>query len=36
MIEALRDGSASLQPVEDRASQAGDTVTVNVRGKISR
>ena len=35
MIEAFRDGSASLQPVEDRASQAGDTVTVNIVGKIS-
>ncbi|HSE30693.1 MAG TPA: trigger factor [Pyrinomonadaceae bacterium] len=35
MIEAFRDGSASLQPVEDRPSQAGDTVTVNILGKIS-
>lgn len=35
MVEAFRDGSASLQPVEDRASQAGDTVTVNIVGKIS-
>jgi trigger factor len=35
MVEAFRDGSASLQPVEDRPSQAGDTVTVNILGKIS-
>jgi trigger factor len=32
MIEGLRDNSASLQPVEDRASELGDTVTVNARG----
>ena len=32
MIESLRDSSASLQPVEDRASELGDTVTVNARG----
>ena len=34
MIDGLREASASLQPVEDRASQAGDTVTINARGKI--
>jgi len=34
VIEGLRDSSASLQPVEDRASQLGDTVTVNARGKF--
>ncbi len=34
MIENLRDASASLQPVEDRPSQLGDTVTVNARGKF--
>jgi len=34
MIENLRDGSAALQPVEDRASELGDTVTVNARGKF--
>ncbi len=34
MIEGLRDASASLQPVEDRASEIGDTVTINARGKI--
>src|ERR1044072_8871921 len=32
MIEVIRDSSASLQPVEDRASELGDTVTVNARG----
>jgi len=30
----LRDASASLQPVEDRASELGDTVTINARGTI--
>src|SRR5215213_1415956 len=34
MIESLRDASASLQPVEDRASELGDTVTINARGTI--
>jgi len=33
-IEGLRDNSASLQPVEDRASELGDTVTVNARGNF--
>lgn len=33
MIESLREASASLQPVEDRASEPGDTVTINARGK---
>jgi trigger factor len=32
-IEQLREGSAALQPVEDRASQEGDTVTVDLVGK---
>jgi trigger factor len=32
MIEGLRDNTASLQPVEDRAAELGDTVTVNARG----
>ena len=31
-IEGLRNSSASLQPVEDRPSQMGDTVTINARG----
>ena len=34
MIEEFRNGSASLQPVEDRTSQADDTVTVNLVGKF--
>ncbi|HEY0723297.1 MAG TPA: trigger factor [Pyrinomonadaceae bacterium] len=34
MIDNLRDASASLQPVEDRPSQLGDTVTINARGKF--
>ena len=34
MIDEFRNGSASLQPVEDRTSQAGDTVTVNLVGKF--
>jgi len=34
MIDSLRDASASLQPVEDRASELGDTVTINARGKL--
>jgi trigger factor len=33
MIEDLREQSASLQPVEDRGAQAGDTVTVNFTGR---
>jgi len=34
MVDSLRDASASLQPVEDRSSELGDTVTVNARGKF--
>jgi trigger factor len=34
MIESLRENSASLQPVENRASELGDTVTVNARGNF--
>ena len=34
MIDNLRDASASLQPVEDRPSEIGDTVTINARGKF--
>ncbi|HEV2880924.1 MAG TPA: trigger factor [Pyrinomonadaceae bacterium] len=33
MIQNLREQSASLQPVEDRAAEAGDTVTVNFTGR---
>ncbi|MBV9210230.1 MAG: trigger factor [Acidobacteria bacterium] len=32
VIEGLREASAALQPVEDRPSQLGDTVTVDVHG----
>jgi trigger factor len=34
MLEALRETSAAMQPVEDRGAQLGDTVTVNVEGKF--
>src|SRR5215217_3629135 len=34
-IEGLRDASASLQPVEDRASELGDTVTINATGRFA-
>ena len=34
MIEGLREASASLQPIEDRAAESGDTVTVNFHGKF--
>jgi trigger factor len=34
MIHNVREGYAALQPVEDRPSQLGDTVTVNARGKF--
>jgi trigger factor len=34
MIDNLRDASAALQPVEDRPSELGDTVTVNARGNL--
>ncbi|HEY0386086.1 MAG TPA: trigger factor [Pyrinomonadaceae bacterium] len=34
MIEAWREQSSALQPVEDRAAQAGDIVTVNFNGKF--
>ena len=34
MIEGLREASASLQPIEDRAAELGDTVTVTFHGKF--
>src|SRR5258708_340457 len=34
VIESLCEGSASLQPVEDRGAQPGDTVTANFQGKF--
>ena len=33
VIENLREASASLQPVEDRAAGEGDTVTADIRGR---
>ena len=33
VVENLREASASLQPVEDRAAQEGDTVTVDIQGR---
>jgi trigger factor len=33
-IDNLRNASASLQPVEDRAAELGDTVTINARGNF--
>ena len=35
VIEGLRETSASLEPVEDRGAQVGDTVTVNFHGKFT-
>lgn len=32
-IESLREGLAAMVPVEDRASELGDTVTINALGK---
>jgi trigger factor len=34
MFDAFRETSAAMQPVEDRPSAAGDTVTVNLVGKF--
>jgi trigger factor len=34
VIEGLREASASLQAVEDRPAEIGDTVTVNFQGKF--
>jgi trigger factor len=33
-IEGLRQASASLQPVEDRASELSDSITINASGKM--
>jgi trigger factor len=33
VIENLREASASLQPVEDRPAEAGDTVTADIQGR---
>jgi trigger factor len=34
VIESLRENSASLEPVEDRGAQLGDTVTAGFHGKF--
>jgi len=34
VINQLRESSASLQPVEDRGAQTGDTLTANFHGKF--
>src|SRR5438876_4099074 len=34
VIESLREGAASLEPVEDRGAQLGDTITANFQGKF--
>ena len=34
MVEALRETSATMQPVEDRDAAPGDTVTINVEGRF--
>src|ERR1051325_7327078 len=34
MIDALRESSAAMQPVEDRGAELGDTVTIDVEGKF--
>ena len=34
VVEGLREASASLQPVEDRPAEIGDTVTVTFHGKF--
>lgn len=34
MLEALRETSAAMQPVEDRGAEIGDTVTINVDGRF--
>ena len=34
MLEALRETSAAMQPVEDRGAALGDSVTINIVGKF--
>lgn len=34
MLDALRETSAAMQPVEDRGAELGDTVTMNIEGKF--
>ncbi len=33
LVEHLRESSASLQPVEDRGAELGDTVTIDIQGR---
>jgi len=35
VLESLREASASLQPIEDRGAEAGDTVTATFNGKFT-
>jgi trigger factor len=35
VIESLREGSATLEPVEDRGAQTGDTVTASFHGSFT-
>jgi trigger factor len=35
VIEEFRNSTAAFMPVEDRASELGDTVTINARGKFA-
>jgi trigger factor len=34
VVESLRENSATLEPVEDRGAQSGDTITANFHGKF--
>ena len=34
MLDALRETSAAMQPVEDRGADLGDSVTINVEGRF--
>jgi len=35
VLESLREASASLQPIEDRGAELGDTVTATFKGKFT-
>lgn len=36
VLESLREASASLQPIEDRSAETGDTVTATFNGKFTQ
>jgi trigger factor len=36
VLESLREASASLQPIEDRGAETGDTVTATFNGKFTQ